>query len=266
MKIKVLESSLQKLVLQVQPIGIAYWLAGVTFIGCGILVAAIFGRSVLLTCNKNDAGIGKCQLQQSRMFESSTQEWALSDLKGAKFDPHSTDEFFGKPLILETQTREFRLTLIMADPDKKRSLAGQINQFLESNATNKFKVEENIKAISYSLGGLLCIAGIFNILLILLNGKIVLTLDRLGNRISVVNHRLFSNRIWSASLSDLLRLEAHGVGVAEMSDPMSYKVHLVMQSGEHISLGLLPLFSKAKANELSNHVYDFLNQESTSQK
>jgi hypothetical protein len=266
MKIKVLESDLQKLVLQIKPIGIAYWLAGITFIGCGILVAAIFGRSVSLTCNKNDAGVGKCQLQQNRVFESSTKEWALSDLKGAKFDPNSTDEFFGKPLILETQTGSFRITLIMADPDKKRSLAGQINQFLESNATNKLKIEENIQAISYSLGGLLCIAGIFNILLILLNGKIVLTLNKPGNRISVVNHRFFNERVWSASLSDLLRLETHGVGVAEMSDPTSYKVHLVMQSGEHISLGLLPLFSKAKANELSNYVYDFLNQDHAPEK
>ncbi|WP_019502502.1 hypothetical protein [Pseudanabaena sp. PCC 6802] len=262
MKIKVLESSLQKLVLQVKPIGIAYWLAGITFIGSGILVAAIFGRSMSLTCTKNDAGVGKCQFQQHLIFGSSSKEWALSDLKGAKLDDSSTDEFFGNPLVLETQTGQFRLTLIMADAEKKRSLAAQIDRFLESNATNKLNIEENIQAISYSLGALLCVAGIFNIVLILLNGRIVLTLNRAGNRISVVNHRLFGDRIWSAPLSDLLRLESHGVGVAEMSDPTSYKVNLVMRSGEHISLGLLPLFSKAKASELSNYVYDFLNKDS----
>jgi hypothetical protein len=264
MKIKVIELDLQKLVLQVKPIGVAYWLAGVTFIGCGILVASIFGRSMSFVCSKNDAGIGKCQLQQSRIFESSVKEWSLSDLKGAKLDVSTTDEFFGTPLVVETKSEKFRLTLIMADPEKKRALAGQINQFLESNATNKLKIDENIQAISYSLGALLCIAGIFNITLILLNGTIVLTLDRFGNRISVVNHRLFGDRVWSAPLSNLLRLETHGVGVSEMSDPMSYKVNLVMQSGDLVSLSLLPLFSKSKANEISNYIYDFLNQERTS--
>jgi hypothetical protein len=259
MKIKVLESNLQKLVLQVKPLGIAYWLAGVTFIGCGVLVVAIFGRSMELTCTKNDAGVGKCQLRQNLVLGSSIKEWALADLKGAKLDPSTTDGFFGNPLILETNADKLHLTLITADVDKKRALAAQINQFIESNATNKLKIEENVREIGYSLGGILIAAGIFNIALILLNGFIICILDKSCNSIFLENHRLLGNYVRVAPLSEFLSLEAQQFGLAEVSEPLSYKVNLVMKSGDRISLGLLPLFSKANATELSNYIYDFLN-------
>ncbi|WP_066381615.1 hypothetical protein [Anabaena sp. CA = ATCC 33047] len=255
MQVRILEKTPTFLKLQFKPQAIFYWLFGGIFAAGGIFFIATLGKVTTFTCNRIENQPASCQLISNSFLKSQTHTWNLLEIKGAKLDTSTTDEWGSYPFLLLTNQGSFPINLINADRTKKETYATQINDFLKNSPATTLTIQEDSRFWTYPLGLLLIAAGGGCIIYMQMNAKIVCSFDKVLGKATINRQGWFSQAVTEVKLKEILGIN---IDAATVGRGTNYYVLLNLDNEEQIYLASGPMFTAKSAAQTVEAIASFL--------
>jgi hypothetical protein len=259
MKLRILEQTPNLLKLQLQPQAMLYWLFSSIFAAGGLLLITAMGKTTNFTCNLVDSD-QTCQLVTQTILKSEVQSWNIRDIKEAKLDKTTTDDWGSYPLKILTKDGSFTVDFINADAVQKEAYAKQINAFLQDSQATKFNIREDSRLWAYPLGMVLIACGAICVVYVLINGQIVCTFDKTLGKMFIKRNSWFGDSVIEAKLREILGVDIDAVGVNRST---SYNIVIKLESEEEIYLSAGPMFTADSAEKTFEAIAHFLQLETT---
>lgn len=221
----------------------AYWLFGLAFMVAGALATLTIGRAVTLECTRTGGDAGQCRLGESRGYGWRRRTIQMQDLLGARTEVRWTGFVANMALVVRTRGAEFDVPLVKANGDQKRSLAAEVNRFVDDPSVARFEVHEDTRLIGWAFGLFVAWAGVVCLLAI---ERVRLVLDRDAGILRLRQRRWFGVR-----RSDIPLARVRGVEKEEFAyrRTRSWSVIFRLDGGAEMPVTRTPLFTDKSADQ-----------------
>ncbi len=126
-------------------------------IGIGLAVIVVFGEVSALTCARTGPSANRCTLHKQHGIRSTTTEFALAELRGARVASTSSGSL--TRMIVQTTTEDIPFTDSHASGDTE-PLAAAVRTFLATPSQPTLSVVKDDRLVGYGLGGIVVLGGL----------------------------------------------------------------------------------------------------------
>lgn len=140
------------------------WIDGIAFMLGGLAAIVLFGRVTTLSLDRDAATGNQCRLRCSGLRGSTTQQFALSDLRVATVDysQHRPRRRIAR-VILDMKTGPVPFTSYFSSTQRSEKIAERINAFLVDPAMHTAIVRQDDRLFAYGVGLLFVVVGLVNL-------------------------------------------------------------------------------------------------------
>ncbi|MBD2022261.1 hypothetical protein H6F43_18940 [Leptolyngbya sp. FACHB-36] len=226
------------------------WAFGFVFAAAGALAIVLFAKLDVLSCSRAPLTDSLCHLKRSSVLGSTTQTIPLSTLQGAEIETTSSSDGGStyRVVLLTPQGTVPFTDYFSSGYSSKEAKATQIQTFAKSFEPSLL-IEEDGRWLAFPFGALFI--GVGSAIALFLGRTHAFSFDRHQNTLTVQRGRCQDHY----SLNDIAAVE---VEESSDSDGSTYRVRLVLASGEHIPLSRYLSSGRESKEKLAATIQAFL--------
>lgn len=226
------------------------WAFGCGFAAAGVLAIVLFAKLDVLSCSRARLSDSVCYLKRTSVFGSTTQTIPLSSLRGAEIETSSSSDGSSTyRVVLLTQQGIVPFTdYFSSGYSSKEMQARQIQTFVKSFEPSLL-IEEDGRWVAFPFGALF--VGVGSAIALFLSRTYAFSFDRRQNTLTVQRGR-------TQKQYSLHEIEAIEVEESSDSDGTTYRVRLVLVSGEYIPLSWYLSSGRESKEKLAATIQAFL--------
>ncbi len=249
---KIVQQTPTVLKLQDQPVGL--WIFGSLFVIAGLFVMTVFGRASTLTCRRVEPTQGKCELAESGLLGSQSQEIPLTGLQGAKVETSSSSDGDTYRVALLTRDGNIPLTSIYSSGyEAKQASASRVDAFVSNPGEALLTVRDDSRWFAYPFGGIFVAAGLF---VVSVTQVVTCSFDKTLGCMVVKRKGLFKTELLEHRLREVLDVQVEDS--TDSDGDQTYRVRFLLACGDRLPLTSYYSSGRESKQEAVNCICKFL--------